>query len=70
MVKKDFEEGDIKITIDYDSCTGIGECVTVCPVDIFSLKDEKAVCTNIGDCIECCACVAACPNDAIEHSSC
>ncbi len=70
MAKKLFEAEDISISIDYDKCTGVGECVTVCPVDIFSVQNGKAVCDNVGDCIECCACVSACPNDAIEHSSC
>lgn len=70
MVKKEFEDGDIKITVDYEKCTGAAECVTVCPVDIFEVKGGKAVCKNVGDCIECCACVTACPHDAIEHSSC
>ena len=70
MVVKVYEEGDIKISVDYDKCTGIGECVTACPVEIFSLEHEKAVCNNVIECIECCACVSACPNDAIEHSSC
>lgn len=70
MAKKEFEEEDIKITIDYEKCTGAGECVTVCPVDIFSLENDKAICNNVGECIECCACVSACPHDAIEHSSC
>jgi len=70
MVKKEFEDGDIKIVIDYEKCTGAGECVTACPVDIFELIEEKAVANNVSECIECCACVSACPNDAIEHSSC
>lgn len=70
MVKKEFEEGDIKIIIDYEKCTGAGECVTACPVDVFELVDGKAVANNVAECIECCACVSACPNDAIEHSSC
>ena len=70
MVKKEFEEDDIKIIVDYDKCTGAGECVTVCPVDIFSLDNGKAVCVDVGECIECCACVSACPQEAIEHSSC
>jgi NAD-dependent dihydropyrimidine dehydrogenase PreA subunit len=70
MVKKEFSAGDITIIIDYEKCTGAGECVTVCPVDIFSLENEKAVCKNVDECIECCACVSSCPNDAIEHSSC
>jgi NAD-dependent dihydropyrimidine dehydrogenase PreA subunit len=70
MVKRDFEEGEIKISIDYEKCTGIGECVTACPVEIFSVEDGKAICSNVEECIECCACVSACPNDAIEHNSC
>jgi NAD-dependent dihydropyrimidine dehydrogenase PreA subunit len=70
MVKKEFSAGDIKITVDYEKCTGVGECVTVCPVDIFSLENQKAVCSNVDECIECCACVSSCPSEAIEHSSC
>ena len=70
MVKKEFEDEDIKITVDYDKCTGEAECVTVCPVDIFELKDDKAVCVHVAECIECCACVSACPQEAIGHSSC
>jgi len=69
-MKKDFEEGDMKITIDYDKCTGAGDCVAACPVDIFEVVDGKAIAKEVGECIECCACVSACPNDAIEHSSC
>jgi len=69
-MKKDYEEGDIKITIDLEKCVGAGECVTACPVEIFKLEDGKAVCKNVGECIECCACVSACPHGAIEHSSC
>jgi len=70
MVKKEFEDGDIKIVVDYEKCTGAAECVTVCPVDIFEVENGKAVCKDVGDCIECCACVTACPQEAIEHSSC
>lgn len=70
MVKKEFEEEGITISVDYEKCTGVGDCVTACPVDIFSLSEGKAICNDVGECIECCACVAACPNDAIEHSSC
>jgi len=47
MVKKEYEEGEIKITIDMDKCTGVGECVTSCPVDIFEVVDGKAVCKNV-----------------------
>jgi NAD-dependent dihydropyrimidine dehydrogenase PreA subunit len=69
-MEKIFEEGDIKISINYEKCTGAGDCVTACPVEIFELVDNKAIAKNVGECIECCACVNACPNEAIEHSSC
>ncbi len=69
-MKKVFEEGSIKITIDHEKCTGVGDCVTACPVDIFAKENNKAVARHLNDCIECCACVNACPNGAIEHSSC
>ena len=69
-MKKDYEEGEIKITIDLDKCIGSGECAIACPVEIFEVVDGKAICKNVGECIECCACVNACPKGAIEHSSC
>lgn len=69
-MKKEYKEGDIKIIIDLEKCTGAGECVTACPVEIFEVVDDKVICKNLGECIECCACVTSCPNDAIEHNSC
>ena len=36
----------------------------------FELEDGKAIAKDLGECIECCACVSACPHEAIEHSSC
>ena len=62
--------GDMTIKIDYDKCTGIGQCIEDCPVDVYELKDGKAVAPRVDDCIECCVCVESCPNGAIEHSSC
>mgnify|MGYP000008672855 FL=1 len=60
----------ITIEIDYDKCTGVGECVRVCPTQVYELINGKSTATNIDQCIQCCACVAACPNNAIKHSSC
>jgi len=39
-MKKEFKEGDIKITVDHSKCTGAGECVTACPVEIFESTKE------------------------------
>lgn len=70
MVVKEFTGGNITIKIDYKRCKGSGECVKACPVNIYEIVDGKAVARNVEECIECCACVNACPNNAIEHSSC
>jgi NAD-dependent dihydropyrimidine dehydrogenase PreA subunit len=32
--------GDFFITIDTDKCDGCGDCVTACPVDVFTVVDE------------------------------
>ncbi len=46
-MKKDYEEGDIKITIDLEKCTGAGECVIACPVEIFEVVDGDVIITNV-----------------------
>lgn len=60
----------INIEIDEDKCIGAGECINVCPTNVFKLVKGKSRVINIHDCIECCACVDACPTKAINHSSC
>ncbi|MFQ6056471.1 MAG: ferredoxin family protein [Methanosarcinales archaeon] len=70
MVVKIYNSGDITIKIDYDKCVGHGECVEICPVDVYELVDGKSTAPNIDECTECCLCVDACPENAIEHNSC
>ena len=45
------EELGIIIEIDYDKCTGVGECVRVCPVGVYELVDGKSTAPNIDQCI-------------------
>lgn len=63
-------EADVTIKIDYEKCAGHADCVDAFPMSVYELVEGKAVPSNIEECIECCACVAACPIDAIDHSSC
>ncbi len=70
MAVKKYESGDFALEIDENLCSGAGECVSVCPADVFELVDDKATAPNVDDCIECCLCVDACPAGAIKHSSC
>ena len=70
MAKQRFEDGDLWVDIDLDLCTGAGECVDVCPEDVYAIVDGKVTVPNIADCSECAACDGVCPNDAIlDHSS-
>ena len=59
------EELGVTIDIDHDICEGYGECVSVCPGEVYELVDGKATAPNIDECVECCACVDACPVNAI-----
>lgn len=70
MAKQRFEDGDLWVEIDLDLCTGAGECVDVCPEDVYEIVGGKVTVPNIGDCSECAACDGVCPNDAIlDHCS-
>jgi NAD-dependent dihydropyrimidine dehydrogenase PreA subunit len=54
-----------KPEVDEDKCVGCGECVDVCPVDVYELQNEKSVPVNAEECIGCESCVEVCEHDAI-----
>ena len=54
-----------KIEVDQEKCIGCGECVDVCPVDVYEMKDEKSVPVNAEECIGCESCMEVCEQDAI-----
>jgi len=70
MVVKKYEGPSWTIEIDEEKCDADGECVNVCPTNVFEIVDGKSKATRVADCIECCACVDACHVKAIKHSSC
>lgn len=53
-----------------ETCNGCKVCEEVCPFHVFEVVDGFAVAVNGDDCIECCACVEACPEEAIIVSGC
>ena len=51
--------------VDIEKCTGCGDCVEVCPVEVITLENDKAV-VDGENCIDCEACVTECPTEAIS----
>ncbi|MGB5157966.1 MAG: ferredoxin [Desulfobacterales bacterium] len=54
-----------KPEVDTEKCVGCGECVDVCPVDVYELQEGKAVVVNEEECIGCESCVEVCEQGAI-----
>ena len=54
-----------EIGIDQEKCTGCGECVDICPEDVYELQDEKSAPVRAEDCVGCESCVEVCEQEAI-----
>jgi NAD-dependent dihydropyrimidine dehydrogenase PreA subunit len=54
-----------KVEVDEDKCIGCEECVSICPVDVYEMKNEKSVPVNAEECIGCESCVEVCEQEAI-----
>ena len=52
--------------VDPEKCTGCGNCVEICPGEVYDLEKEKSDPIRPGDCIECWACVNQCPSESIR----
>jgi len=51
--------------VDVDKCEGCGNCMEVCPADVFVMEDDKAKVENPDNCLDCGACAEECPPQAI-----
>ncbi len=58
--------GDKKPVVDKEKCIGCGTCVSVCPQNVFEMKDGKSVAARPQDCVGCSSCVENCPVEAIK----
>jgi NAD-dependent dihydropyrimidine dehydrogenase PreA subunit len=51
--------------VDVEKCIGCGECVEVCPVDVYELRDGKSVVVMEEDCLGCESCIEVCEEEAV-----
>ena len=52
--------------VDEDKCTGCGNCVEICPSEVYRMEEDKSNPVHPEECIECWACVAQCPSESIQ----
>jgi NAD-dependent dihydropyrimidine dehydrogenase PreA subunit len=52
--------------IDRSKCKNHGECLKICPEDVFDLDSKGVRVARPGDCTKCEACVVVCPAQAIQ----
>jgi NAD-dependent dihydropyrimidine dehydrogenase PreA subunit len=55
-----------QVEVDSEKCIGCGECVDICPEDVFELEEEISVPVRAEDCVGCESCVEVCEEDAIS----
>ena len=53
------------ITIEEKKCNLCGECVKICPVEIYQQKGDRVVLGNTGECSGCQSCISVCESQAI-----
>jgi NAD-dependent dihydropyrimidine dehydrogenase PreA subunit len=51
--------------VDPEKCEGCGECVDICPMEVFEMQNEKSVAVNADACEGCESCVETCEPGAI-----
>ena len=56
---------DTPISRDEEECVECGACVSVCPVEVFSLADDWSLEVDPGKCIQCGTCLTMCPHNAL-----
>jgi NAD-dependent dihydropyrimidine dehydrogenase PreA subunit len=53
------------ITLDQTKCKVCGECVSICPVEIYKQDGDHIVVGNTEECSNCQSCISVCESQAI-----
>lgn len=54
-----------RVEVDEAKCVGDGNCVDVCPVNVYELRNDKAVPVNADECLGCESLIEVCETGAI-----
>ncbi|MGD8701404.1 MAG: 4Fe-4S binding protein [Desulfosarcina sp.] len=54
-----------EINVDKGKCNGCGECVDICPEEVYELIDDKASPVNGEECVGCESCIEVCEQEAV-----
>ena len=52
--------------VDQEKCSGCGNCVEICPSEVYQMEEDKSDPVHPEECIECWACVTQCPAESIQ----
>ena len=55
-----------KVTVDQEKCLGCGDCMDACPVEVYEVKQGKAVPIQESECLGCMSCVEVCNEGALS----
>ena len=62
----DVRELDTPLFFDEAECVQCGACVSVCPVEVFKLNDDRTISIDLKQCILCRTCLTMCPQGALK----
>ncbi len=55
-----------RVIVNKETCKGSGDCVEVCPVDVYDIgADGKAEAVRADECVGCETCLQVCPTASI-----
>ena len=55
----------VTLKLNEEKCIGCGQCLIVCPHDVFAMNGSSAAIRDRDACMECGACALNCPTEAV-----
>lgn len=59
-------ELDVPLLFDEAECVQCGACVSVCPMEVFKLNEDRTISIDLKRCVLCRTCLTMCPQGALK----